>query len=306
MHLQGVLEVFTPALSQAAATDPHVLSIRTSAGRFLHTSPEFPMKRLLAAHALDVSNAGYQETQPDLYQIATVFRAEESGRFHNTEFTLLEWYRVAMDHVGLMADLEALLQHVWLSFDTPWPGMQTRHYGEEVRRLLGVWPENVNTDTIAAYFAAADRSYPAAIANDVDAALDLFMDEFVLPEFAVNSFTLLIDYPVSQSALARLGKDVNGRDVAQRFELYFGQVELANGFHELSDAQTQRARFEADLLKRAGMGVAPVPLDENLLAALQAGLPDCAGLALGLERLHMILGQHKHISEVLSFDDQRA
>ena len=306
MDLQGVLEVFTPALSQAAATDPHVLSIRTAEGRFLHTSPEFPMKRLLAAHAMDAAASSLCESQPDLYQIATVFRAEESGRFHNTEFTLLEWYRVGMDHVELMADLETLLQHVWQAFDKPWPGMQTRRYGVEVHRLLGLWPEELDTDTIAAYFASADRSYPAAIASDVDAALDLFMDEFVLPQFASDAFTLLIDYPVSQSALARLGKDEDRRDVARRFELYFGQVELANGFHELSDAQTQRARFEADLARREVLGVASVPMDENLLAALQAGLPDCAGIALGLERLHMVLGQHQHISEVLSFDDQRA
>lgn len=306
MELQSVLEVFTPALSQAAATDPHVLSIRTAEGRFLHTSPEFPMKRLLAAHAMDTAASESCEQQPDLYQIATVFRAEESGRFHNTEFTLLEWYRVGMDHMQLMADLEALLQHVWQAFGKPWPGMQTRRYGVEVHSLLGLWPEDVDTNTIAAYFAAADRSYPAAIASDVDAALDLFMDEFVLPQFAADAFTLLIDYPVSQSALARLGKDEDGRDVARRFELYFGQVELANGFHELSDAHTQRSRFEADLARRDVLGVAAVPMDENLLAALQAGLPDCAGIALGLERLHMVLCQHRHISEVLSFDDQRA
>ena len=132
------------------------------------------------------------------------------------------------------------------------------------------------------------------------------MDEFVLPQFAADAFTLLIDYPVSQSALARLGKDEDGRDVAQRFELYSGQVELANGFHELSDAQTQRSRFEADLARRERLGLATVPLDEHFLDALAAGLPDCAGIALGLERLHMVLGQHEHISEVLSFDDQRA
>ena len=305
MALQGVLEVFTPALSQAAATDPHVLSIRTAEGRYLHSSPEFPMKRLLAAHAMEATASESCEPQPDLYQIANVFRAEESGRFHNSEFTLLEWYRVGMDHFQLMADLEALLLHVWQAFDKPWPGMQTCRYGVEVHQLLGRWPEELDTETIAAYFADKGRSYPAAIATDTDAALDLFMDEFVLPQFAADVFTLLIDYPVSQSALARLGKDEEGRSVARRFELYFGQIELANGFHELSDAKTQRSRFEADLARRAGLGVGSVPLDENLLAALQAGLPDCAGIALGLERLHMVLGQHEHISEVLSFDDQR-
>lgn len=316
MELQQVLEVQTPSLSRAAATDPHVLSMATLDGRYLHTSPEFPMKRLLAAHACaatghqsgspDSLESGKRSESPDLYQIATVFRAEESGRFHNSEFTLLEWYRVGMDHLQLIDDLTALLEHVWQAFGKAWPGIELRRYGEEVRQRLGLWPEELHAGVIEQYFAEAGRSYPQAIGDDVDAALDLFMDEFVLPDFATDAFTVLMDYPVSQSALARLGQDAHGRAVAQRFELYFGRVELANGFHELSDSAVQRERFEADLHKRDALAVDRVPLDEHLLAALAAGLPDCAGIALGLERLHMVLGNHAHISEVVSFDDQRA
>lgn len=318
MEKQQVLEVLTPSLSRAAATDPHVLSMATTDGRYLHTSPEFPMKRLLAAHA-HVAAQLHGDTSlptqlqlpelsdsPDIYQIATVFRAEESGRFHNSEFTLLEWYRVGMDHLQLMDDLASLLKHVWRSFDKPWPGLEIRRYGQEVHQRLGLWPEQLDVETIEQYFLKAERSYPQAIGDDVDAALDLFMDEFVMPDFAADAFTILMDYPVSQSALARLGKDVDGRPVAQRFELYFGRTELANGFHELSEAAIQRERFEADLHRRDTLDVERVPLDENLLQALEAGLPDCAGIALGLERLHMAVAQHAHISEVISFDDQRA
>ena len=318
MERQQVLEVLTPSLSRAAATDPHVLSMATDDGRYLHTSPEFPMKRLLAAHACIAAQTHGDSalpTQlqlpelsdcPDIYQIATVFRSEESGRFHNSEFTLLEWYRVGMDHLQLIEDMTSLLKHVWRAFDKPWPGLEIRHYGEEVHQRLGLWPEQLDTGTIEQYFLAAERSYPQAIGDDVDAALDLFMDEFVMPDFAADAFTVLMDYPVSQSALARLGQDAHGRAVAQRFELYFGRTELANGFHELSDAAIQRERFEADLHKRDALDVARVPLDENLLQALETGLPDCAGVALGLERLHMAVAEHAHISEVISFDDQRA
>ncbi len=318
MDQQQVLEVFTPSLSRAAATDPHVLSMATRDGRFLHTSPEFPMKRLLAAHAAAAArihgdSALPSQLQlpelsalPDIYQIATVFRAEEGGRYHNSEFTLLEWYRVGMNHLQLIDDLTALLKHVWLAFGLRWPGLQIKRYGDEVQQRLGCWPEQLDTALIERYFLDQGRSYPQAIGDDVDAALDLFMDEFVLPDFDADAFTVLMDYPVSQAALARLGKDAQGRAVAQRFELYYGQTELANGFHELSDAAVQRERFEADLLKRRELNVEPVPIDENLLEALASGLPDCAGIALGLERLHMVIGRHSHISEVICFDDQRA
>jgi lysyl-tRNA synthetase class 2 len=300
MDDQNVLEVCTPALSRHATTDPHVPSIGTIDGGYLHTSPEFPMKRLLAAHA------GESESQPDLYQIASVFRAGESGSHHNSEFSLLEWYRVGMNHTELMIDAENLLKHVWTSFSTPWPGLQVLRYGVEVRHRLGVWPEAASVELIQQYFASNNRSYPDSIGFDIDAALDLFMDEFVLPEFVQNGFTLLKDYPVSQAALSRLGIDEDGRDVAERFEIYFGKTELANGFHELSDSETQRSRFTEDLEQRRAMSTPILPMDTYLLDALAAGLPDCAGIALGLDRLLMALGQYESIAQVLSFDDQRA
>ena len=301
MDEQQVLEVCTPVLSQYATTDPHVLSVNTQDGRYLHTSPEFAMKRLLAAMVSTNSSQA-----PDLYQIAPVFRAGESGRFHNTEFTLLEWYRLGMDHQALMGDVEALLKHLWQAFAQPWPGVQIVRYGIEVHKRLNEWPEKLTVPQIKHYFDDAGKAFPMSIGDDLDAALNLFMDEFVLPDFPANSFTFLTDYPASQSALSRLGIDEAGREVAQRFEVYFGRVELANGFHELKDSATQRQRFEEDLEKRRALGIAPVPMDEHLLQALSAGLPDCAGIALGLERLQMVLGEHDHIDQVLSFNDARA
>lgn len=294
MASQGLLEVNTPVLSGAAVSDPHVLSLSTNDGRYLHTSPEFPMKRLLAAYASDI------------YQIAAVFRAEETGRYHNSQFTMLEWYRVGLNHHDLMQDLEVLLKFVWHSFTQPWPGLVTRYYGEEVHQRLLVWPEDASIGMIQAYFHCNGRSFPTAIGNDKNAALDLFMDEFVIADFPSRVFTILQDYPVSQAALARVGQDHNGREVAQRFELYFGSLELANGFNELSDASVQGQRFSHDLDRRKRMQLETQPLDQNLLDALCAGLPDCAGIAVGLERLQMALGGHDHIRQVLSFDDQRA
>lgn len=258
------------------------------------------MKRLLAAHAQD------DATQPDLYQIAQVFRAGESGRFHNPEFSLLEWYRVNMDHHDLMDDTQALLRHIWQQFELPWPGMQIRRYGLEVYKRLKCWPEHANVSMIEAYFKTAKKSFPNSLVDDLDAALDIFMDEFVLSEFPANTFIILKDYPSSQAALSRLGRDEDNRCVAERFEVYFGSVELGNGFHELSDSLQQQQRFEQDLIKRNRLGEPVVPMDIHLLEALSEGLPDCAGIAIGLNRMHMVLGQYTSIDQVISFDDKRA
>lgn len=312
MQQQQVLEVCTPCLSRAATTDPHIHSLvvhdseHASRSWYLHTSPEFAMKRLLAAHAIEAAALGATGDQPDLYQICSVFRAGESGRFHNTQFTLLEWYRLGMNHNDLMHDLESLLRYVCDAFEIAWPGIDQQSYGVQVRKKLGVWPESSSVEMIQSYFEKENRSYPTGIGIDLDAALDLFMDEFVLPEFSPTAFTLLTDYPESQAALSRIGLDKHGRRVAHRFELYRGKVELANGFHELTDANEQRLRFEKDIAMRLERQLSQVPIDNNLLDAITAGLPDCAGIAIGLERLHMVLCSHSHIRHVLSFDDARA
>ncbi len=296
-----MLEVFTPPLSHAANTDPQVESLvvgPTSASdqqRYLHTSPEFAMKRLLCA---------YPET--DLYQLATVFRAEEHGRYHLSQFTMLEWYRIGMDHRQLMRDVAALFKHVWQTFELAVLPVATRSYCQEVNARLGCWPDKLSGAQVREYFIEHERSFPRALENDLAASLDLFMDEFVVPEFDENSITFLSDYPASQAALARVGSDVNGNPVAERFEVFVGRIELANGFHELNNASIQRIRFKNDLQRRQQRSQARLPIDENLLAALDNGLPDCAGVALGVERLLMVLGHYSHINQVAAFSDAHA
>ena len=301
---EQILEVCTPALSSAATTDPQVQSIvvdgvdGTQTGtvnRYLHTSPEFAMKRILCA---------YPDT--DIYQLATVFRAEEQGRYHVSQFNMLEWYRTGMDHEALMQDVERLLRHLWKSFELDFPMVTKRSYCKEVFDRLDQWPDTLSGADIRDYFQHANRSFPVGLEQDVSACFDLFMDEFVISAFDPTAITLLCEYPDSQSALARVAIDSNGIKVASRFEVFVGQVELANGFHELADSAVQRQRFDNDLELRKSSGKNAVPIDENLLAALAYGLPDCAGIALGVDRLHMILGGHQHIREVVSFGDDNA
>jgi len=297
MQTEDVLEVITPTLSRHAATDPQVHSIvghdGSDAPWFLHTSPEFPMKRLLSAY------------QRDIYQITQVFRRDESGRFHNMEFTLLEFYRTGMDHESLIRNVSTLLQAIWQAFDRPWQAATVLSYGEVVKKHLGNWPESLSVIEIKSYFEEHARSYPDAIGEDIDAALDLFFDEFVLPEFPIDRVTYLTDYPVSQAALAQVGTDSHGRSVAQRFELYVGRVELANAFHELLDADEQAGRFERENVQRIDQGTT-VPIDHHLIAALKDGMPPCAGIALGLDRLLMVLTDSAFIQDVIAFPTERA
>jgi len=293
MHQQNVLEVVTPALSIATTTDPNIHSFPV-ADRYLHTSPEFAMKRLLAVYATDI------------YQIATVFRDGEAGRFHNAEFTLLEWYRIGMNHHELMGDVSALMQRVFEKFNIPWVSPETVRYTDAVSDVCEKPFSEIGVADIERVFSQHRRSFPSTIGDDLDAALDLFIDEFVLPDFSTDGVTFIVNYPASQAALARIGKDRNQLPVAERFELYWGTVELANGFHELRDANEQRARFEHEQRIRVQRGQKRIPLDENLLSALTHGLPDCAGVALGLDRLVLVLTGAKHIDEVIAFSERRA
>lgn len=293
MYERDVLEVITPALSQAGTTDPNIHSFLVG-DLYLHTSPEFPMKRLLAAYGADI------------YQIATVFRDGEMGRYHNAEFSLLEWYRVGMDHVALMDDVSDLLQQVVTLFGFEWQRPETIRYTGAVAGVCEKPFAEIDVVCIERVFNQYKRSYPNAIGDDLDAAMDLLMDEFVVSVFSDAHATFVTDYPASQAALARVIMDDNNVAVAQRFEMYWGSIELANGFHELSDAAEQRARFEHDQYLRAERGQPAVPMDEQLLDALSSGLPDCAGVALGLDRLMLHLCYTNHIDNVLAFSSSRA
>ena len=285
-HHRGVLEVETPALSPAAVTDPAIHSIEAMvAGEtmFLHTSPEFPMKRLLA------SGSG------DIFQICKVFRAGESGRYHNPEFSLLEWYRQDFDHHHIADEAVELIHHLSPAGLLLAPATKIS-YQSLFKDGLGIDPLNSSSQQLQA-LARQEAVHPGC---DLlrDAWLDLLLTHCLMPSFPLDRLTMIYDYPASQAALARLNADEH---TAARFEIFWGPLELINGFYELTDATEQRQRFEAELCMRGETGLPRVPIDENLLLALQDGLPDCAGVALGLDRLLMRVVGATHIKEVLAF-----
>ena len=284
------LEVETPIVSAAAVTDVHLTSATAHVcgkRRFLQTSPEYAMKRLLAAGC------------GDIWQVSRVFRDGEEGRWHNPEFTLLEWYRVGIDHHALMADVERLLGTM-----LPNSGFERAErlsYREAMQLHAGVDAFDDPTGVLIARLEAAGIEVPASVRADRDACLDLTMSTIVGPHLGNGRLCFIYDYPASQAALAR----IRGA-VASRFEAYLDGIELANGFHELGDAGEQRRRFEADLAERARRGLPAVPIDERFLAALEHGLPDCSGVALGFDRLVMCASGARDIRDVLAFPFDRA
>ena len=299
---RGVLEVETPLLSRAGTTDPQIQSFHTrytgpgaAHGRelYLATSPEFAMKRLLAAGS------------GPIYQVCKAFRQGESGALHNPEFTLLEWYRPGFDHFRLMDEVEALL--VALADGRLREGDAERvSYAELFRRHLGLDPHQAGEAELAR--CAADFPALAGVGGlDRDGWLDLLMSHVIQPRLGLDRPVFVYHYPASQAALARVRPATGDRPaVAERFELFLGGVELANGFHELTDAAEQRRRFEGDARRRRALGLPPVPMDENLLAALQAGLPPCAGVALGVDRLLMTINGMTKLTEIIAFPIDRA
>jgi elongation factor P--(R)-beta-lysine ligase len=293
---RGVLEVDTPQLVTHAVTDVHLHSAEVrwpgSAGHshFLHTSPEYAMKRLLAAGS------------EDIYQLCHVFRGDEQGACHNAEFTLVEWYRRAWNIEALMQEVDALLRCLL----GPAAGAASRQlsYEQAFVQTLGCNPL-LDPDRVLADCARAHGA-DALLADGCgrDDLLDLLMGAYVGPQLGRGGPVFVHRYPASQAALARL----DGADprVALRFELYLDGVELANGFEELADADEQRARFGAGQAARAARGLTVPAMDEFLLEALRAGLPPCSGVALGFDRVLMIACGARHISEVLPFSAERA
>lgn len=290
----SVLEVETPMLSQAAATDVQIESFSVpmaDGARHLHTSPEFPMKRLLAAGS------------GDIYQICRVFRGDEAGRYHNPEFTLLEWYRLGWDAARLAQEVAELIGAVARALERPAPTAVRRlSYAQAFGEVLGVDPHLASGAELAAVAHAQGLQVIGELGRDD--WLDLLFSERIAAAFAPDVLTVIDDYPASQAALARVRPGTP--PVAERFEVFAGPVELANGFHELADAHEQAARFEADNRERGRRGQRIMPVDGHLVAALEAGLPDCAGVALGLDRLLMWLGGWEHIDQVVAFPWARA
>ncbi|MGU3814959.1 elongation factor P--(R)-beta-lysine ligase [Vibrio diabolicus] len=286
-----VMEVDTPAMSHATVTDIHLHTFQTEfvgpgyadgSKLFFMTSPEFHMKRLLAA------GSGC------IYQINKAFRNEENGRYHNPEFTMLEWYRVGFDHHKLMDEMDDLLQLVLKC-----GAAQRMTYQQAFIDVLGVCPlEGSMTElkTAASKLGLSDIAEPE---EDRDTLLQLLFSVGVEHKIGQDVPAFVYDFPASQAALAK----INPQDhrVADRFEVYFKGIELANGFHELDNPKEQLARFEQDNAKRLDMGLKPQPIDYHLISALEAGLPDCAGVALGIDRLIMLALGCDHIDQVTAF-----
>lgn len=288
----GVLEVETPLLGKSTITDPAINAFAVSveaepaAPRYLQTSPEYAMKRLLAAHG-----------QP-IYQICKAFRAGEAGRRHNPEFSLLEWYRPGFDHHALMAEVEALLCVCLGELDT-----SRYSYRALFSTFLDVDPFDAPVDQLEAL--AREHIDVGAMTGDKDLWLDLLLSHVIEPKLKKLPLVFVYDYPASQAALSCI-VEVEGHAVGQRFEAYLFGVELANGYCELRDAREQRRRFEQDNLRRGQLGLEPQPLDERLLDALAHGLPVCSGVALGIDRLLLAASEHDDLRSVLAFDWNRA
>ena len=284
-----VLEVDTPIMVNAPVTDVHLHSAEVRLRRhggdrmFLHTSPEFAMKRLLAAGS------------GDIYQICHVVRGRERGRMHNAEFTLIEWYRLGFSMQQLMDEVEALVSALL------GPSSSERlTYRDAFLREMSIDPFTASIESLTQ--AASDLGLPRGATRDE--ILDLLMGSRVGPALGSGKLTFVHDYPASQAALARL----NPQDpaTALRFELYAQGIELANGFNELASAAEQRARFDQDREERKRRGLPAHAPDEFLLAALESGLPECSGVALGFDRLAMLALGASHIDEVLAFPVERA
>ena len=293
---RDVLEVETPILSAAANTEPNIESFVTrfsghvDAGpreRWLRTSPEFPLKRLLAAGV------------GDCYELGRVFRDGEAGRRHNPEFTLLEWYRVGFDHRKLAAETVALVQDA-LALAGRRAVVIERSYAALFIESLGFDPHRADIADLRAPLADIAIE-PTGLTRDD--WLDLLLTHRIQPTFPTDRITVIHDYPASQCALARV--HAGDPPLAERFEVYLGTQELANGYHELNDATEQRARFDRDNARRRARGQHGLPLDERLLAVLDE-LPDCAGVALGIERLLMAMLGSDVIADVLAFPFDQA
>jgi elongation factor P--(R)-beta-lysine ligase len=300
---RDVLEVDTPLVVNAAVTDVHIHSAQVlfepdAAGGpppqapsafFLHTSPEYAMKRLLAAGS------------GDIYQICHVVRGLERGRLHNAEFTLIEWYRLGCPLAALMDEVEALVREL-LGAAAP-PASERITYQQAFSRELALDPLTAPRSRLEEEAARA-CGFLAPAGTDRDELLELLMSTRVGPGLGRGALTFVHGYPASQAALARL--DPADPRTARRFELYCEGVELANGFDELASGAEQRTRFEQDVRDRQRRGLRSVTLDERLLAALDAGLPPCAGVALGFDRTLMLATGAARIDEVIPFPIERA
>lgn len=282
---RGVLEVETPLLRSAPVTDPYIdtFAVSTSEGmRYLQTSPEYAMKCLLCAGS------------GSIYQLTKAFRQEDVGRQHLNEFTMLEWYRVGFNDQMLMKEVTELLSEILTCPPAHWITYQALFEDH-----FNLNPHTADTSELRALCQKYVGPVQGLPVPDRDNCLQLLMSTVIEPCFDTTRPTIVYDFPASQAALAQL-KQVGGCEVAARFEVYYGAIELGNAYFELTDANEQAKRFENDLAQRKALQKSQVPVDEKLLAALQHGLPSCAGIAMGLDRILMLAGGYTSIQAVVA------
>jgi lysyl-tRNA synthetase class 2 len=291
----GVLEVETPVITAHTVSDPqtHSLSVELSGqSNWLRTSPEYHMKRLLAAHG------------EAIFQIGKVFRQGETGRNHQPEFTMIEWYRPDYTLGDMIDETCKLIVHLAHSVGTEMPAIQISTYAEIYQAACGLNPLTATLNEIrsTAQQLLADTittQLGQALGDDRNNWLDLLNSHVIAPSFPPDILCVIKDYPADQAMLARLSPE--NPAVAERFEVFLNGIELANGFCELQDPDTQSERFAADNVRRHSLGLQTQDPDPELIAALQYGLPQCSGVALGFDRLVMLCSGANALSETLSF-----
>jgi len=297
-YINKVVEVETPVLSQGTVTDQHLDSFMCNYDYFndstrqtvlyLQTSPEFAMKRLLSS--------GFG----DIYQITKAFRHEEAGRFHNPEFTILEWYRLNYDHFQLMDEVGGLLQLI-LNCNKP----IKITYQTLFLKFTNIDPLVASREELLNFLKEQNKLSDWLVnEEDIDVLLQVILSEIIEPQIGKEQPCFIYNFPCSQASLAQLSK--KDHRVAERFECYYKGIELVNGFNELIDVNNQLARFKQDNINRRKNGLVEKPIDYNFISALEAGLPQCSGVALGVDRLIMLACNKETIDEVLTFPISRA
>lgn len=287
-HRHNILEVDVPVLGMSTVTDPHIQSLSTECGEqrlYLQTSPEFAMKRLLATY------------KHSIYYLGKAFRRGEMGAKHNPEFTLLEWYHLGFDDRDLMAEVQQLLHNLKPDLE-----FSTRSYAELFQSCVGINPHKASAQDLS--LLAREKIDCSDLKQDKNAWLDLLFTHLVEPQ--LQGITFVVDYPASQAALAKIALDTQGNSVAKRFEVFWNNMELGNGYWELTDPQEQKQRFQEDNQVRAQLDLPTIHYDRKLIAALDQGLPECAGIAMGVDRLLMCLTEMNSIDQVMPFAINRA
>jgi elongation factor P--(R)-beta-lysine ligase len=287
---RDVLEVETPALSRFPTLDLHLDSFCTSPGtdlpqRYLITSPEYHMKRLIAAGS------------GSIYQICKAFRCDEVGSNHNPEFSMLEWYRVGWDHLQLMSEIEDLMTRLMGT------GKALRvSYQEIFQSLLGIDPLELTTNDFLDICRDKRIDPPQDLKAGTacrDEQLNFLMGVLIEPRLGKEQPVFICDYPASQASLSRLSE--TNPSLSTRFEVFYQGLELGNGFYELTDAEVQEKRFRETNASREKMGKNHLAMDDGFLSALKAGMPDCAGVAMGLDRMMMLAMGEKDIASIMTF-----